>query len=120
MKQPIALSILALLCGCAGQKTKPSDVTNARVLIQHGTNVAVSIEQPKDTVAKGVDITFPDGARVHFDEYQSTANAAALEAVKAQSQAQAETVKAGFQFGENMFVRGMEAAAKGAMKGAKP
>jgi len=72
----------------------------------------IAIEQPKDTIAEGINIAFPDGASVKIDKYQSTANAAAIAGVQAQAETNRKTVEAGYSCGERMFELGAKAATK--------
>lgn len=84
MKSPILLLGLSFIVGCAS----PKDVTNAKIRFSFGTNELFSIEQPKDTQIGRAEYRRPDGSVLIIEDYQSTGNAAAIEAVKAQAQAQ--------------------------------
>ena len=87
----VAIVIIALLtAGCSSVKT----VVTAEIKLQCGTNV-VTVSQPKDTVIDRLEFDPKNGRLVLFG-YQSTVNAAAIEAAKAQADAQAEVWKAGF------------------------
>lgn len=77
---------LAFLTGCAS----PKEVTTAVMKFASGTNELFTITQPKDTSFDRAEYTKPDGSRLVVENYRSTANAAAIEAVKAQANAQKE------------------------------
>ena len=83
-KAAILIAGLIALAGCAS----PKEVTNAKIRFMTGTNEVFSIEQPKDTMIGKAEYRRPDGSSLVIENYQSTANAAAVEAVKAQAQAQ--------------------------------
>lgn len=87
MKKLILLqSLVVLLAGCAS----PKEVTTAVMKFTAGTNEVFTITQPKDTSFDRAEYTKPDGSRLVVENYRSTANAAAVEAVKAQADAQKE------------------------------
>ena len=82
MKTFSAILSLILLAGCAS----PKDVTQAKLLFQHGTNT-ISITQPKDLVIDGMEFD-PASGKLRLTGYRSTANADAVEASKVQLQSQ--------------------------------
>lgn len=87
MKKLILLPALVVsLAGCAS----PKEVTTAVMRFAAGTNEIFTITQPKDTSFDRAEYTKPDGSRLVVENYRSTANAAAVEAVKAQADAQKE------------------------------
>lgn len=86
----LILLAAALAAGCAS----PSKVTRASIEIQCGTN-RVQVMQPKDTIIDRMEFD-PRTGRLVLYGYQSTANAGAIEASKAQAAAQAAVWQAGF------------------------
>lgn len=81
------MKALILLAGClclAGCISGPKDIVTAEIEIRHGTNV-FRLKQPKDTTLKRASID-PYSGRVDLEGYTSTANAAALEAQRAQAE----------------------------------
>jgi hypothetical protein len=78
---------LIVMAGClclAGCISGPKDIVTAEIEIRHGTNV-FRLKQPKDTTLKRASID-PYSGRVDLEGYTSTANAAALEAQRAQAE----------------------------------
>jgi len=87
MKKLIILpALVVLVAGCVS----PKEVTTAVMTFAVGTNEVFTITQPKDTSFDRAEYTKPDGSRLVVENYRSTANAAAVEAVKAQADAQKE------------------------------
>lgn len=86
MKRAAAAIIIIALTGCAS----PKEVTTAKLRFFAGTNEVFTIDQPKDTTLTRAEYRKPDGTTLIIEGYQSTGNAAAIEAVKAQSQAQTQ------------------------------
>lgn len=85
------LAVLTIITGCAS----PRDVTNARIRFAVGSNEVFSIEQPKDTQIGRAEYRRPDGSILILEDYQSTGNAAAIEAFKVQAQMQRDvTIRA--------------------------
>lgn len=78
------LVALVIITGCAS----PRDVTNARIRFAVASNEVFSIEQPKDTQIGRAEYRRPDGSVLILENYQSTGNAAAIEAFKVQAQMQ--------------------------------
>jgi len=109
----LAALVLAGLAptGCAGKMTKPSEVTESAFEYSIGTNRLV-LRQPKDVEFDILEAKSPDGSTLRLSGYKSTANAAAIAAVRAQAEAQKETARAGYEFGERMFEKGVKAAAQ--------
>lgn len=99
----LGLPLLLLSGGCAS----PKDVTTAEIRMMAGTNEMFRISQPKDTSFKRAEYRKPDGSVIVIEDYQSTANAAAVEAVKAQAQAQ-----------RDVAIRGMELVKEAGAKAA--
>jgi hypothetical protein len=97
MRTAILLALVAAVAGCSS----PSKVARATIKIQCGANV-VEVEQPKDTIIDSMEFS-PDTGVLKMYGYQSTANAAAVEASRAQAAAQAETMK--------LFLTAMQALA---------
>lgn len=93
-----ALLILVLLpaatlflTGCGGLRR----LTTAEIQIHHGTN-SITVRQPKDTVMKRLSYNPGTGA-VEVTGYSSAANAAAIAAQVAQTEAISQTVTAGIE-----------------------
>lgn len=111
MKWAAILGVVVLSAGCAGKLTKPSEVTESAFEYSVGTN-RLTLTNPKDVQFDVLEARSADGSSIKVSGYKSTANAAAIEAVRAQAEAQKETAKAGFEFGERMFEKGAKAAAE--------
>lgn len=77
----VPLFLCLALVGCV---SSPKDIVTAEIEIRHGTNV-FRLKQPKDTTLKKASID-PFSGRVELEGYTSTANAAALEAQRAQAE----------------------------------
>ncbi len=99
----IALIAIVAIAGCAS----PKDVTTAKLRFSAGTNEIFSIDQPKDTMFTRAEYRKPDGTTLIIEGYQSTGNAAAIEAVRSQAKAQAD-----------VSIRAMELIKDAAMKAA--
>jgi hypothetical protein len=110
MKAIILIGLL-IFVGCSS----PSRVTKAEIKIQCGSNV-VSVAQPKDTIIDRMEFDPKSGKLVLYG-YQSTANAAAIEASRAQSQMQADVTKYGLAVIQALAERAAES--QGLPKGYK-
>ena len=77
----LCLAVSVSVSGCI---SSPKDIVTAEVELRHGTNI-FRLRQPKDTTVKRVSID-PYSGRVELEGYTSTANAAALEAQRAQAE----------------------------------
>lgn len=94
------LVFLALLgSGCASA----SKVATAQIRLQCGTNF-VTVSQPKDTIIDRMEFD-PVTGRLSLYGYQSTANAAAVEANRAQAEAQRQIMGQGFLMLESLAAR---------------
>lgn len=84
MKWRLLIFAIAAASGLVGCMSSPKEIVTAEIEIRHGTNL-FRLKQPKDTTLKRASID-PYSGRVDLEGYTSTANAAALEAQRAQAE----------------------------------
>lgn len=110
MKHTHPILLLAVTSGCAVFKPapRPAEVVTSDFHWRNGTN-EVAMSQPKDTQFDRFVAHFPDGASIELEGYKSTANAAAIEAIRSANEAQAATAARGIDGVKEGFRMGLEA-----------
>lgn len=110
MKHTLTILLLVVTSGCAVFKPapRPAEVVTSEFRYRNGTN-EVSMAQPKDTQMERFVAHFPDGSSIEISGYMSTANSAAIAAVKSANEAQAATAARGIDGVKEGFRLGLEA-----------
>lgn len=96
----LGLLVLAILGGGCASAGK---AVTANIRLQCGTN-SVTVSQPKDTIIERLEFD-PTTGRLVLYGYQSTANAAAVEAMRAQAEMQRQTMAQGIRMIESLAER---------------
>ncbi len=93
----LGLLVVAILGGGCASAGK---AVTANIRLQCGTN-SVTVSQPKDTIIDRMEFD-PATGRLILYGYQSTANAAAVEAMRAQAEMQRQTMAQGLAMIQNL------------------
>lgn len=93
----LGLLVIAIFGGGCASAGK---AVTANIRLQCGTN-SVTVSQPKDTIIERLEFD-PTTGRLILYGYQSTANAAAVEAMRAQAEMQRQTMAQGIAMIQNL------------------